>query len=276
MNWQHIFPQILLRSWPFPRGAGRICDRCFSQLVFDEEVASVRTTDGFMIKVWPNELIGRHIYLTGEFDRTSVEVILKYSRPGDVLLDVGANIGYVSGCFLKIIPQSRVIAVEPQPNILDLLESNLKQFGKERYKLFPVGLSDVNSTGWLEISELNRGASKVVDKQNSRTVGIQLWSAKRLFASLQGEKIDLVKIDVEGHEETILRACQAELSHLRPRAIYFEDHTRSAGLDGSIGRIFEHIGYKVFGVRKRLTRLDLVSISAARDCIYNDYVAVPL
>ena len=41
-----------------------------------------------------NDHFGRHIYLTGEFDRTTVEVLLKFAR------DVGANIGYVGACFL--------------------------------------------------------------------------------------------------------------------------------------------------------------------------------
>ena len=276
MNRQKILPQILLRSWPFPRGAGRIIDHFFSRLAFENEIETVRTTDGFAIKVFPNDLIGRHIYLTGEFDRTTVEVLTRLSRPDDVLLDIGANIGYVSGCFLQNVPRSKVIAVEPQPLIVDLLESNLKQFGDKRYKIFPVGISDADSSGWLEICDFNRGASKVVKDKNKHTVEIQLWSAKRLFASLQGEKIDLVKIDVEGHEETVLKASQEDLNRLRPRAIFFEDHAQSAAPDGPIGSIYRNIGYQVFGVKKRLTRLDFVSIHAAKDCIYNDYLAVPL
>jgi len=276
MNRQKILPQILLRSWPFPRGAGRIIDHFFSRLTFKNEVETVRTTDGFSIKVFPNDLIGRHIYLTGEFDRSTVEVLIKLSKPDDVLLDIGANIGYVSGCFLQNVPRSKVIAVEPQPLIVDLLESNLKQFGDKRYKIFPVGISDADSSGWLEICDFNRGASKVVKEKNKHTVEIQLWSAKRLFASLQGEKIDLVKIDVEGHEETVLKASQEDLNRLRPRAIFFEDHAQSAAPDGPIGSIYRSIGYQVFGVKKRLTRLDFVSIHAAKDCIYNDYLAVPL
>jgi FkbM family methyltransferase len=276
MNRQKILPQMLLRSWPFPRGAGRIIDHFFSRLTFENEVETVRTTDGFAIKVFPNDLIGRHIYLTGEFDRSTVEVLVKLSKPDDVLLDIGANIGYVSGCFLQNVPRSKVIAVEPQPLIMDLLESNLKQFGDKRYKIFPVGISDADSFGWLEICDFNRGASKVVKDKNKHTVEIQLWSAKRLFASLQGEKIDIVKIDVEGHEETVLKASQEDLNRLRPRAIFFEDHAQSAAPDGPIGRIYRSIGYQVFGVKKRLTRLDFVSIHAAEDCIYNDYLAVPL
>ena len=271
-----MLPQILLRSWPFPRGAGRLIDHFFSRLSFDDEIASVRTTDGFALDVFPNELIGRHIYLTGEFDRSTVEVLLKLSKPGDVLLDIGANIGYVSACFLQNVSGSKVFAVEPQPKIVDLLESNLKPFGANRYAVFSVGLSDSDSIGWLEICETNRGASKLVKSSGTHTVGIQLWSAKRLFASLEGEKIDLMKIDVEGHEEVVLQACRLEIERVRPRAILFEDHTRSAALDGTIGAIFASIGYRVLGVKKHLTRLEFVSISQAGDCKYNDYLAIPV
>ena len=172
----------------------------------------------------PAELIGRHIYLTGEFDRSTVEVLLKFSKPRDVLLDIGANIGYVSACFLQHVPRSKVIAVEPQPQIVDLLKSNLNPFGDERHKVLPVGICDFDTTGWLGICDRNRGASKVVDKQNSHTVEVQLWSAQRLFASLKDERINIIKIDAEGYEATILKACQAELDRLRPRAIFFEDH----------------------------------------------------
>lgn len=275
MNQQHILPQILLRSWPFPRGSGRIIDHYFSHLAFDAEVAAVRTTDGFTINVLPNEHIGRHIYLTGEFDRSTVEVLLKHSEPGAVLLDIGANIGYVSACFLQNVARSKVIAIEPQPKIVDLLQSNLEPFGNERYKVFPVALSDRDASGWLEICDLNRGASKIVDERNSHSVMVELWSTGRLFASLQGEKIDIVKIDVEGHEATVLKACETHFRQVRPRAILFEDHTQSAAPDGPIGQIFERIGYRVFGVKKHLTRLEFVSITTARDCAYNDYLAVP-
>src|ERR1700737_4480438 len=121
MNSEHLASQLLLRSWPFPRGAGRIVDKFFSGLRFREEFAVVKTTDNFEITIDPNELIGRHIYLTGEFDRSIVELLCNFSAPNDTLLDIGANIGYVSACFLQNVPGSQSIAVEPQADVVRLL-----------------------------------------------------------------------------------------------------------------------------------------------------------
>jgi hypothetical protein len=112
MNRERLVAQLLLRSLPFPRGSGLITDRFFSDLAFTEESAKVTTTDGFKITVMPNELIGRHIYLTGEFDRSTVEILCYLAKSGDTLLDVGANIGYVSACFLKNKFRPRAILFE--------------------------------------------------------------------------------------------------------------------------------------------------------------------
>ncbi len=273
MNRQHIFPQIVTRSWPLKRGKGRVV-RYFSRgMSFDEDVALVRTTDGFDMHIIPGEHIGTHLYLTGEYERSVVSMLLKYAGQDDVLLDIGANVGYVSACFLHNVPRSKVFAVEPQPRIVDLLRANLRSFGPHRHEVFPVGISDADADGWLEMSSWNSGAAKVSAEQGDNSAAIQLWSAKTLFEATKGEKIDLVKIDVEGHVEIVLRGCESEFARLRPKAIVFENQTGTAAPTGSLGRIFNRLGYRVFGVRKHFTRLSLVPILRAQDCVYNDYVA---
>jgi FkbM family methyltransferase len=274
MNRQHIMAQILLRSWPFPRGAGRIIDKVFSGLVFEEDTATVRSTDGFEMRIMPNELIGRHIYLTGEFDRTNVEVLCNFSIPGDTLLDVGANVGYVSACFLKNVQDAKVIAVEPQPGILELLKSNLEQFGQDRYKVVPVALSDRDEQGWFEICDRNRGASRLVAEKNNQATAVEMWSGARFFSNLAITQLDLVKLDVEGHEEVVFRACRLAFERLQPRAILFEQHGRMSAPAGPIGMLLHSVGYKVFGIRKLLTSIELVPILDGDDCKFIDYIAV--
>ena len=145
LNDRYIGAQLFLRCWPFVNGQGRLVDRLFSRLSFDQKLETVLTTDGFTMTVDPNDLIGRHIYLTGKFDRTVFGVLSKFARPGDTLLDIGANIGYVCGCFLQNVPQSKVIAVEPQPIIVNQLTSNLPAV--RRRPLFCIS-SGVVGFGW--------------------------------------------------------------------------------------------------------------------------------
>lgn len=273
MNSQHILPQILLRSWPFPRGTGWIVKRFFEDLKFTDKVTAVKTTDGFSMTVLPNEHIGRYLYLTGEFDRSTFEVLQRHARPGDTLLDIGANIGYMSACFLTRIPKSKVIAVEPQPEVVDLLRTNLKPFG-ERAQVAPVALSDSNREGFLQIDLVNRGASKLVSEDGGQTAKVEIWSPERLFEKFPQEKIDIVKIDVEGHEETVFRALYGSIERFRPRLIMFEDHTDKAAPTSSIGSQLRAMGYRIYGVRKKLTTLEFPPIESSDDCRHNDYIAL--
>jgi FkbM family methyltransferase len=274
LNDHHFFRQIVSRSWPFKIGKGHVLRVAARGFKIDKPIVKVKTTDGFPMQVNPNDFIGRHIYLAGEFDRPVVATLLKYARPGDTLLDIGANVGYISACFLHNIPDSKVLAVEPQPKVLDILRANLNHFGEARYELFPIAISDADSSGWLALSDWNSGAAAVTATGGSNSAPIQLWSAKTFFAALKGQKVDLVKIDVEGHEETVLRECEMDLARLKPRAILFENQSALAAPGASLGDIFGRLGYRVWGLKKGITKVSLAPIATAKDCVYNDYLAV--
>lgn len=272
MNQQHVLLQFMLRSWPFPRGAGWLVKRFFDNLRFHETEALVRTTDGFEMRVLPNEHVGRYLYLTGEFDRSIFEVLHAHALPGDVLLDIGANVGYMSACFLQNVPGSRVVAVDPQPEIIDLLRCNLQPFGK-RAQVAPVALSDTNGESDFAIDFVNRGASRLVAPGDG-TVRVETWTPERLIQAYGIDRIDIIKMDVEGHEETVLRAMDNAIVQFRPRLILFEDHTDKAAPSGSIGGRLRALGYRIMGVHKKLTRLEFPEIRDRADCVYQDYVAV--
>jgi FkbM family methyltransferase len=273
-NRRHIGAQLALRLWPFPRGSGRLTDRLFSRLSFGSEKFSIITSDGFPMLVQPSDLIGRHLYLTGEFDRSTFEVLHDFSQPGDTLLDIGANIGYVSSCFLWNDPQSSVVAVDPQPGVIELLRENLSRYEEHRYKVFQVAVSDRDGVGMMEICNNNRGASRLTNSSGESSVQVNVWSFSRLIAEAKIEKVNLIKLDVEGNEENIVSAMAPILDRIRPRAIVFEEHGDKSAPDGTIGRLLGCAGYRIFGIRKKLLKLELVPIHDPSNCTTNDYIAV--
>ena len=118
---------FLARHRPFANGSGRLLDLFARSVDLGGGERIVQTSDGFDIKVLAGDLIGRHLLLSGRFERSVVQVLLDHARLGDVLLDIGANIGYAAACFLSRVSGSTAICVEPQPEIADLLRSTLAQ-----------------------------------------------------------------------------------------------------------------------------------------------------
>ena len=264
---------MFLRSWPFKRGVNTIVGKIFGRLRFRNEFECVATTDGFDINIMPNDLIGSFIYLTGEFDRVIVGVLLEHAKAGDVLLDIGANIGYVSACFLSNCSNSRAVAVEPQPEVGDLLAKNLAQF-PGRYQIARVALSNRDGEGYLALSEGNCGHSHLTDGQVGNTVRVELLSVERFLPKFNIERAELIKIDVEGHERAVVESLAPYLSRLQTRAILFEDHTKQAGVDGAIGATLDSAGYQIFRIQKGFTRIDLVPVRTAADCTSPEFIAI--
>jgi FkbM family methyltransferase len=264
---------MFLRSWPFKRGVNTIIGRILGRLSFRNKFECVATTDGFDIHVMPNDLIGSFIYLTGEFDRVIVGVLLEQAKAGDVLLDIGANIGYVSACFLSNVSNSRAIAIEPQPEIGDLLEKNLAQF-PGRYQIAHIALSNRDGEGYLALSEENYGHSHLTDEQLGKTVRVELLSVERFLPKFNIERAELIKIDVEGHERAVVESLAPYLSRLQTRAILFEDHTKQAGVDGAIGAMLDTAGYEIFRIQKGFTRVDLAPVCNAADCTSPEFIAI--
>jgi FkbM family methyltransferase len=258
---------FVARNWPFANGSGRILDLFARDIDLGSGAVAADTSDGFRMTVLADDLIGRHILMSGKFDRSVVGVLLGKAKPGDVLLDIGANIGYVSSVFLANIPGSRAICIEPQPGISDLLASNVAQFG-DRAGVLVLGLADRNGTLRFHLDPANRGASRIAAEGE---IEIEVRQAGAILEGM--DRVDLIKIDVEGYEEPIFRSAAGALARLRPRAILFEDQTGAAAPKGAIGSILAGLGYRIFGIDKGLWRTRLKEINSEADCRFNDYIA---
>lgn len=259
----------LARHWPFANGAGRLIDRFARNVDLGKGERLALTNDGFYLHVLADDHIGRHILLTGQFDRSIVQVLLDNARADDVLLDIGANVGYVSACFLARVENSTVVCVEPQPGIVDLLRLNMAKFG-DRAHIHQVALSDTSGELRFEINIRNRGASKISREGTSVVPAV---IAADLLCTLS--RVDLIKIDVEGHELPIFKSIEEELIRLRPRAILFEDQTGAAAPDGAIGTILSRVGYDIFGIEKHLLETRLVPVKSGDDgTFFNDYLGI--
>lgn len=234
---------------------------------FGSGVVLTRTSDGVPMHVFGDDLIGRHIIISGKFDRSLVQLLLKRARRGDVLVDIGANVGYVSATFLQNIPESCAICFEPQPGIKDLLERNLAPFGN-RVEINSVGLSNADGVLQFCVNTENRGASRLDPQDETRVPVLHAGVALARF-----DRVDFIKIDVEGHEEAIFSAITSELARLRPRGILFES-IGGLSADDRIARLLISSGYNIFAARKELLRTRLVRVGLQRKERANDFLAL--
>jgi FkbM family methyltransferase len=150
----------------------------------------------------------------GDVERLASHTVMQ-DQP--CVLDVGANVGQFAATFLWRFPGSRIWSFEPNAGIVRLLRQNASSV--EHWQVFPwgIGADDGDATLWsveeksAQASLFRSNAVADLRKGDARAHSVQIRSLTRDLAdSIQiPECVDLIKIDVEGAEESVLRGLAA-------------------------------------------------------------------
>ncbi len=130
------------------------------------------------------------------------------------ILDIGANVGDVAVAALNSYRESKVICFEPVQKTYDTLKDRLSSFG-DRIQLHKVALSNTTGAGEINITTFH-GANSIEPQasfhkeynpfvQEMGKERIELVRLDDYFVNFPCERIDVMKIDVEGHELDVLK-----------------------------------------------------------------------
>ncbi|GAB6844606.1 FkbM family methyltransferase [Methylorubrum rhodinum] len=199
----------------------------------------------------------KKVLFTPQFFDSQERAILKARLTDDaVFLDVGANIGAYA-LFVAALtgPRARILAVEPQPDVFDRLVYNIGQNPFGTVKAIACAVADRAGELTLFIDPRNRGESsvKIVGTHKSAAIRVPAVTLLSLCRSEGIERIDAIKLDVEGAEDLILEPFLREAPEsLRPALLIVEDGTEQWQMD--LPALLEGYGYR----RIARTRLNLV------------------
>lgn len=202
---------------------------------------------GKPFRLRPHEIIGRHILHFGLFDLLVSEALTRLAAPGELAVDVGANIGYMTRVLAQRVgSRGQVMAFEPHPEIFSELTWNTVG---EPIMLSQAAVSDRSGTAKLRIPANfagNRGiASLEAGCDAYDEVKVPIVTLDSTFAS--DVKIGVMKIDIEGHELSALRGADRMLRGGQIRDIVFEEHDPD---HSEVATYLTRLGYHVFRLEK--------------------------
>ncbi|MFZ4702569.1 MAG: FkbM family methyltransferase [Candidatus Methylumidiphilus sp.] len=161
---------------------------------------------------WGFKLAGNEAMAQGIFEPTETELVRKLLNEVDILVNVGANVGYY--CCHALRMGKPVIAFEPMERSLHFFCKNIKANGWNGAEILQIALC--NNVGILEIYGANTGASLVKDwagVPDSHNVLVPCSTIDLLLNNrLQGKKA-LVLVDIEGAEKWMLEGASQILNN---------------------------------------------------------------
>lgn len=151
----------------------------------------------------------RRIYGTGPRD----------VQRGDVVLDCGANVGVYTRLALDAGART-VVAIEPGPENLEALQRNFaSEIAAGRVIVVPKGVWDKEDVLTLKVDPSNTAANTFVMELKDGQPGVEvpLTTIDKLVEELGLERVDYIKMDIEGAEQRALRGAAGTLAKFHPR-----------------------------------------------------------
>ena len=169
--------------------------------------------------------INKQLILDRVRERKATEIMQTFIEPDDVILELGANIGYYVCMEAKILSdQGYIYAVEPSPENVALLQSNIALNGVQSIEVFNMAMSDKTGTAKLFMGPACNLHS-LVDRSNQSERDFIEVQTDSVDHFLEGKKpITFLRMDVEGYETIIFDGMQKTLNSPNLRKLFIEIH----------------------------------------------------
>jgi FkbM family methyltransferase len=222
--------------------------------------ASVVLPWGLSIKIDPHEAIGYTIASQGLYEIALTESLWRLTEPGDLAIDAGANIGYTASILgIRVGAGGRVFCFEPHPLVFNSLKANVDIWKKDRrcgsFELHQEALGAASGKASLHTSDwfrTNRGTAWISGATEAnpdfRTIEVPIRNLDSLFGQVAA--IGVLKMDVQGHELSVLHGAARLLDRHALRDIIFEEE---GAFPSPAHNFLKSHGYFIFGIQEAFT-----------------------
>lgn len=267
--------------YPLYSGCGTIAShRLFKRITGDKQSLVWARTGSGNIRVPLTDFVGKTLFFFGDLDPKITWIIKRLVQPGQTVADIGANLGIITLLFSKLVGAGgKVHAFEPNPHLVDLLQETLRRNAVRNTTLYEMGLGSEAGEMELSVPNDNLGKGSLIPSlsgNNSQIFRVPITTLDQI-CNANCDRLDFIKIDVEGFEQQVFEGGQLVFGRFRPIVLLEENRPRNKGdMPGSFSFLLQR-GYRFIGIPKNLLRMRLHLIPDAdiNEDSSHDLVAVP-
>jgi len=207
------------RQFSFPQRGLKYFLKVTNRLGITNKTYTKKIQGRFYMQLNPAEHIQQQLFWYGYYEKGLGIILKKFVKPGDIFLDIGANIGYFSLLVANNIPTAKVISFEPVNDLFQKLRNNISINDFKNITAINAAVGELNEERELFLSGSdNLGMSSFQQPENFsgkremvKVVTIDEWFKRAGLA-----KIDIIKLDVEGSEFAALKGMKEVSQNFKP------------------------------------------------------------
>ena len=217
------------------------------------------TIDGLVMRLHLPDLVQGYIYYFGVWEPVITAYMRRSLKPGDIFVDVGANVGYYALLAARQVgADGRVHAIEPSPKIFSILKENILLNAADNTSLHRLAAGETCGQAEIFNGETSANAaattlrsSKGIERKFRSEGLVDVAPLPDIVPADQLLSARLIKIDVEGAESSTIRGFRGLLDSFADHTEFIIELTEEALLEagestGNIVRLFEQHVYNAF------------------------------
>jgi len=215
--------------------------------------------NGYEILVPVDEGIGWKIYYLKSFEKEETSLIRRIAKKDWICFDIGANVGYYSLLFASLCKNGEIHSFEPLPPCYHLLSANILLNNLNNIRVNNFALSNYSGLAKFSVSQKWETSSFIHTERDplEEIIQVEVCRLDDYVIDNSIERIDFMKIDVEGAEKLVLEGSLETLSkkELKPKMCLMELYDLNfihyhTSID-EIVKFLNSYGYNAFIISKK-------------------------
>lgn len=208
-----------VRSFGFPHRGLKFFLRFMRFLGISNKIYTKKLPGKILIRLRPEEHIQKELFWYGYYEKPIGMILKSLLQPDSVFIDAGANIGYFSLLAARQSPVGSIMAFEPVSHLYQELKANvaLNKFCNVTTVNLALGEQEENRLIYLSGQD-NEGMSSFHKPENysGKSEMVKVIPLDKWMMDSAIKKIDLIKIDTEGSELTVLKGMKEVIKRFEP------------------------------------------------------------
>ena len=210
---------VYTRNFSFPHRGLKYFLKTANSLGIANRIYKKRLHGNFYMLLNPTEHIQQQLFWYGYYEKEVGDLMKKIVKPGDVFLDLGANIGYFSLLVAINSPSVKVISFEPVASLFQNMNDNISLNNTKNITTVNAAVGEMSEERELFVSAPdNLGMSSFHQPENysGKKERVRVETIDDWFRTSGLAKIDIVKLDIEGSELAALKGMKEVLQKQKP------------------------------------------------------------
>jgi FkbM family methyltransferase len=213
--------------------------------------------DGLIFLARPGVQVDWHVLFFGSYEPEARNIFRTVLPLGGVAVDVGANVGWHTLLMASLVGAGgRVLAIEPNPAMQQRLRDHLCLNRLRQVEVFSNIAADKEEMMEFygpALNDKNSGNGHVIERSpgDPGTIPVAARRLDTIVAAANCDRLDLIKIDVEGFEWRVLEGAADSIAKFRPHIVFeynVEYASRGGGTPDLLRDFFQKHRYRLFAI----------------------------